>query len=268
MRIWIVGPIAWDTVLYLNNIPETGGFTHAKKHEERPGGQALNIATALANSGFNVGLCGYVGNDAVGSDLLQVIANGKIDTLSVKVFEHPTPHVIVMVDQTGERTMIGMEKSYFGEIEVDVNLINSEDLVVWPIWRTGMNMDYSRIKEKGCKTIVGLGALNEDIAADIAIGSAWELPNEFEAGNFIKNFPRIIATNNEKGSIEFTENGEQNYPAISVRVVDTTGAGDAFICGIVKAFVEGKSNKEAIDIAATWSARTVESHSSVPITWN
>lgn len=268
MRIWIVGPIAWDTVLYVNSIPKTGGFTHAKKHEERPGGQALNIATALANSGFEVGISGYVGNDEIGKDLLEVIAHGKIDISNVKIFEFPTPHVVVLVDEAGERTMIGMENSHFGEIRVDVDLINPEDLVVWPIWRTGMKNDFLKIKGKGCKTIVGLGALAEDISADIAIGSAWELPQDFMPEKFIGNFPRIIATNNENGSTEYNKNGTLHQPAIPSQVVDTTGAGDAFMCGVIKAFVEGKTSKEALEIAATWSAKTVASTSSVPTTWN
>lgn len=268
MRIWIVGPIAWDTVLYLNSIPQTGGFTHAKKHEERPGGQALNIATALANSGFDVGISGYVGKDAIGSELLTIIADGKIKASDVKVFDYPTPHVVVMVDESGERTMIGMEKSHFGEIEVSIDLIQAEDLVVWPIWRTGMKADFSRIKEKGCRTIVGLGALSEEIQADVAIGSAWELPSDFDSAKFVGNFPRIIATNNENGSTEYNQNGELHQLALSAQVVDTTGAGDAFVCGVIKAFVEGKTSKEALEMAATWSAKTVASPSSVPTTWN
>lgn len=268
MRIWIVGPIAWDTVLYLSSIPQTGAFTHAKKHEERPGGQGLNIATALANSGFDVGISGYVGKDSIGADLLRIIADGKIKFSDVKVFDYPTPHVIVMVDESGERTMIGMEKSYFGEIEIDIDLIQPEDLVVWPIWRNGMKSNYSRIKEKGCTTFVGLGALNEGIQADVAIGSAWELPRDFIPEKFVANFPRIIATNNESGSTEYNQDGAIHQPALLAQIVDTTGAGDAFVCGVIKAFIEGKSSKEGLKMAATWSAKTVASHSSVPTTWN
>lgn len=267
MRIWIVGPIAWDTVLYLNSIPQTGGFTHAKKHEERPGGQALNIATALANSGFDVGLSGYVGNDAIGSELLTVINSGMINISDVKIFDYPTPHVVVMVDDSGERTMIGMEKSHFGEIEINIDLIKAEDLVVFPIWRSGMKRDFSRIKDKGCRTIVGLGAISEDIQADVAIGSAWELPSDFIPEKYASNFPRIIATNNENGSTEYNQNGVLHHPALSAQVIDTTGAGDAFVCGVIKAFVEGKTSKEALEMAATWSAKTVASPSSVPTTW-
>jgi len=268
MRIWIVGPIAWDTVLYINTVPETGGFTHAKRHEERPGGQALNIATALANSQFDVGICGYVGDDLIGKDLLTIISEGKISASHINKFPYPTPHVVVLVDNNGERTMIGMEKSYFGEIKLNLELIEPEDLVVWPIWRNGMKEDFQLVKAKGCRTIVGLGALSEEIEADIAVGSQWELPKDFNPEDFLNKFPRIIATDNENGSREFTMAGVITQPALPATVVDTTGAGDGFVCGVVKSFVEGKAGAEALKIAATWAAKTVESSSSVPPAWN
>lgn len=268
MRIWIIGPIAWDTVLYVNAIPESGGFTHARHHEERPGGQALNIATALANSEFNVGISGYVGDDVSGNALLSSISSGKIAVNDVKKFPYPTPHVVVLVNQQGERTMIGMEKSYFGEIQVNVDLIKPEDLVVWPIWRAGMKKDFLLIKEKGCKTIVGLGALSEEIQADIAIGSEWELPKDFNSENYLKRFKRIISTDNEKGAKEYSTSGVLTQEALPATVVDTTGAGDAFVCGVIKAFVEEKTATESLFIGATWAAKTVASSSSVPPVWN
>jgi sugar/nucleoside kinase (ribokinase family) len=164
--------------------------------------------------------------------------------------------------------MIGMEKSYFGEIRLNLEVIQPEDLVVWPIWRTGMKEDFQLVKEKGCATIVGLGALSEEIEADIAVGSQWELPKDFKPEDFLNKFPRIIATDNENGAIEYTAEGVITQPALPANVVDTTGAGDGFVCGVVKSFVQGKSGTEALSIAATWAAKTVESSSSVPPAWN
>ena len=132
----------------------------------------------------------------------------------------------------------------------------------------GMKEDFDLVKAKGCSTIVGLGALSDEIAADIAVGSQWELPKDFKSEDFLSKFPRIIATDNEKGSREFTAAGVITQPALPATVVDTTGAGDAFVCGVVKAFAEGKTGAETLKIAATWAAKTVESNSSVPPAWN
>lgn len=267
MRIWIAGPIAWDSVLYVNNLPEVGGFTHAKKHQERPGGQALNISVALRESGFDTGLVGYVGDDVYGEKLINY-ANSKLSKLAIKKLPHPTPHVVVIVDVNGERTMVGMEKSHFGEIALNLFDINAEDIVVWPIWREAFSSDLKAVQDKGCRTIVGLGALNNGISADIAIGSAWELPESFKAEKYLSNFQRIIITNNKEGAVEYSQHGSIQKPANIKDVVDTTGAGDAFLCGIIKGLVENLSNEESMEIASKWSALAISTESSIPPKWN
>lgn len=267
MRIWIAGPIAWDRVLYVNNLPDVGGFTHAKKHQERPGGQALNIAIALRDSGFDTGLAGYVGNDAYGEELIN-FAKSKLNKVGIKKLPHPTPHVVVIVDSNGERTMVGMEKSYFGEISLNLTEIDSADLVVWPIWREAFSADLKAVQAKGCRTIVGLGALNSGISADIAVGSAWELPDNFEAAKYLIDFPRIIVTNNQAGAIEYSKDGELEIPALKGNAIDTTGAGDAFLCGIIKGVVEQLTNEESLQIANRWAALAVASESSIPPKWS
>lgn len=267
MRIWIAGPIAWDSVLYVNNLPEVGSFTHAKKHNERPGGQALNIAFALNDSGFEVGLVGYVGNDLHGEKLLKLI-KAKISKHRIKELPYPTPHVVVIVDSTGERTMVGMEKSHFGQISLDLNQIDQEDVVVWPIWREAFANDLKAAKAKGCRTIVGLSAINSENSADIAIGSSWELASDFDYLAQLKNFSRIIVTNNKKGAVEYSQSGIIKMPAEHSAIIDTTGAGDAFLCGIIKGVIENLSSKESMQIASKWSALAAASTTSIPPKWN
>ena len=267
MRIWIAGPIAWDSVLYVNQLPSTGGFTHAKKHHERPGGQALNIAVALNESGFDVGLCGYVGNDSYGEELTKFIKS-KLSKVEIKKLPNPTPHVVVIVDANGERTMVGMEKSYFAEISLNLAEIEAKDIVVWPIWRDAFAVDLNAVRAKGCRTIVGLGALNSELLADIAIGSAWELPEKFVPEEHLSKFERIIITNNKDGAIDHSKHGSIQMPAETRNVVDTTGAGDAFLCGIIKGLVENLSNKASMEIASKWSALAISVESSIPPKWN
>ena len=267
MRIWIAGPIAWDSVLYVNHLPEVGGFTHAKKHQERPGGQALNVAIALKESGFETGLVGYVGNDQFGNDLIN-FAKSKLDLVEIKTINHPTPHVTVIVDANGDRTMIGMEQSFFSEISLKLDAIKPEDIVVWPIWRESFAKDLAAVNAKGCRTIVGLGALRGalkgPISADIAIGSKWELPPDFEAAKYLKTFSRIIVTDNQNGAIEYSQDAILEAPAIKVDAVDTTGAGDAFLCGVIKGYAEQLPNKETLKIASQWAALAIAEESSIP----
>ena len=234
---------------------------------ERPGGQALNIAIALTQSGFECGLFGYIGSDEYGEKLIE-FAKENLSHVELKELPHATPHVVVLVDANGERTMVGMEQSYFGEISINMDLINSEDIVVWPIWRSAFADGFKSVKSRGCRTIVGLGALGSGLSADIAIGSAWELPNNFNYLEAINIFSRVIVTNNKQGATEYSNNGISHARAEKGRVVDTTGAGDAFICGIIKGLAENRSDDESLKIANTWAALAVASKSSIPPKWD
>lgn len=267
MKVWVVGPIAWDSVLYVGSIPSTGSFTHAKSHLERPGGQALNVAVALERSGIESGLIGYVGNDSYGEDL-KTFAAKELKNIQIKTILEPTPHVVILVTDDGERTIVGMEKSHFGTISINHTQIESEDTVVWPIWRESFKKDFDLVKAKGCRTIVGLGALKDEISADIAIGSAWELPTDFKKAAYLARFPRIIVTDNKYGSQEYNSQNDIKQEALLSEAVDTTGAGDAFLCGIVKAALNNLDGIDSLKLAATWSAQAIKTKESIPPTLN
>ena len=72
-RVWIVGPIAWDTVIYIDEYPEAGGFSQCKERIDRPGGTAGNVAIALATTGVETGFVTYLGNDEYGAKLLGML---------------------------------------------------------------------------------------------------------------------------------------------------------------------------------------------------
>ncbi|NDA39318.1 MAG: carbohydrate kinase family protein, partial [Actinobacteria bacterium] len=62
-RVWLVGPISWDTVIEIDSFPINGGFAQGKNRRERPGGSASNTAIALASTGVETNLISFVGDD-------------------------------------------------------------------------------------------------------------------------------------------------------------------------------------------------------------
>jgi ribokinase len=58
----------------------------------------------------------------------------------------------------------------------------------------------------------------------------------------------VIVTMGEKGALILDEGSERVIPAISVPVVDTTGAGDAFNAGLAMALAEGRPLDEAVNM--------------------
>ena len=53
----------------------------------------------------------------------------------------------------------------------------------------------------------------------------------------------------EDGAVACSAEGTVHVPAIAVRVVDTTGAGDAFSAGLTVAMAEGRSLVDAVKFA-------------------
>lgn len=71
----------------------------------------------------------------------------------------------------------------------------------------------------------------------------------------------IITTQGEHGSLISTHFQEIQVPAVQVaRVVDPTGAGDAYRAGLIKGLVQGKSLTEAARLGATCASFAVEHH--------
>ncbi|HVO83984.1 MAG TPA: carbohydrate kinase family protein [Syntrophobacteria bacterium] len=71
----------------------------------------------------------------------------------------------------------------------------------------------------------------------------------------------IITTFGEKGSVVATAEREAAIPAVRVeRVLDPTGAGDAYRAGLIKGLVSGQPLEEAARVGATCASFAVEHH--------
>ena len=66
----------------------------------------------------------------------------------------------------------------------------------------------------------------------------------------------VIITRGSKEVKVYTINETFEVPPFKVKAVDTTGAGDAFVAGYIKARLEGKSLREAIKYALAVAAIT------------
>jgi ribokinase len=59
----------------------------------------------------------------------------------------------------------------------------------------------------------------------------------------------LVVTRGEKGALLLTDQGTEEVAGVSVDVVDSTGAGDAFNAGLAVALAEGQSLAEAVKYA-------------------
>jgi ribokinase len=268
-RVWIVGPIAWDTVVYVDQYPTSGRFTQSRKTIERPGGSAANVAQALATAGIETGFVTTIGDDAIGQQLHSTLAASRIAHLVVHRAPGESDHVLVLVDDDGERTILGLSPRTMHHITSRDAPLEPGDIVVFVVWSDHFLADLDHVRAHGCTTVVGLGALdNPAVTADIAFGSRSDVIGEVEPTRHLTRFGRIVVTSGPEGALQIDGNGELRQSAFPTAVVDTTGAGDAFLAGYLAMYARGfEDGMEALDAGARWAARTVSHEGSIPPEW-
>lgn len=267
-RVWVVGPIAWDTVIYLPAMPEVGKFVQAIQTIERPGGTAANAAIALATTGIETGFVGYLGDDHLSAKLRTTLEDSELKYLSITTLDGPPSHVLIFIDEKGERTILGISPDRLDQVTLKGVDLQSDDIVVFLLWREHFAQDLAWAKAKGCITVVGAEALALDISADIAIGSLGDAASVEINTELLARIPRIALTNGKDGADEYRQGSHIHQKSVATKIVDTTGAGDAFLAGYVSVIARGeKVDGEALLVGSQWSAAAIATESSIPPHW-
>jgi adenosine kinase len=136
---------------------------------------------------------------------------------------------------------------------------------------------YSRaFREAGIPYICDPGqnipAFSGDQLLGMISGSAVLISNDYELEmigkktgldkpGLLERTKAIITTLGDKGSVVATAEKEVSIPAVrAARVLDPTGAGDAYRAGLIKGLVAGQSLEEAARVGATCASFAVEHH--------
>lgn len=237
-------------------------------YEKCPGGAPTNVAVGLAKLGADTAFVGKVGNDVLGRFLRQTLKDYKVDVSQIILSgEAKTGLTFVTLDSNGERNFdFYIEPSadqLLREDEVDETFfenqsllhIGSISLIREPV-RGATRRAIRLAKENGMRLSFDPNirmALWEDerqardaiinVMPDIDILKVSEEELEFitdctEIGNGIQELkkygiPLIFVTQGTEGSMVFSEEASVRVPAMKVDAVDTTGAGDAYVSGML-----------------------------------
>ena len=265
-KVWVQGPIALDTVVYLSKFPIPGSFMNSVRTEERTGGTSANVALGLCTASIETGFVSYLGNDEIGKQLQKVLEQSQIKDLIITHFDDKTNHTLVLVDEKSERTIISMTTPHLRELRMDKVPFKAGEIVAFVLWREEFLADLQRAQAAGCFTVVGAGALADSSVtyADLVIGSRNDFPVEINPLDHLDRFASIVLTEGMQGAVLYSGGNEIRQPAFKVEVKDTTGAGDAFIAGYLAGIAHDLTTTQSLEIAAKWAASAVQSESSVP----
>lgn len=269
-RVWIIGPVAWDVVLYVNNFPIAGQYTPGIRTIERVGGSAANVATALATSGAEVGFLTYVGNDDIGEKLRQAIDDSRIAIPVIQEVSAPSMRALILIDNTGDRSVISMSPSQLSELSLKQVQLQPSDIVVFVNWRSFYLDNLKFAQSKGCLTIVGAEALTDKTVthAEYIIGSRSDVGGLEITPEMLDRFTTIVLTDGASGITTYSKGSISHQNSFPTTVIDTTGAGDAFLAGYLASLSSGIVNPQrAMEIGARWAALMVSVEASIPPSW-
>ena len=242
--------------------------------QETRGGVAANIAYSLALLGEKPVLYGSVGDNARG--YMDDLAGMGIDTSLVHYSEKPTAAFTVMTDQT-DCQIGGFYSGAMGDAaSLSVERFKDDDIlmVVSPHDPVQMARQVAECKQLGKRLFYDVGQQASNIGADdIRSGiEAAELliVNDYEMGVLeqktgwsaadIKSKVKVcVVTLGEQGCVVSTAGKEEKISAAKVgKVVDPTGAGDAFRAGFLYGYIRNYKPTVCAQLGAVTAVYAVE----------
>ena len=246
------------------------------------GGAPFNVAVAAARGGADVRFYGKVGRDKAGDYIVRNAATYGLDMRLEVTPEHPTTMALVTVDAAGERSF-RFARDNAADYQLDVADLDWRDVNIVHLGTLMLNTAQGRAffeaalttaKQKGVRVSVDAN-FRDDLFADVAQRNALMLPYLLSADILKLSEDELVSlagcvddavmrlgykglllcTMGARGSAAYYEGSLlASCPAASVaRVVDTTGAGDAFF-GTVLAALDGVNQYDAIQMARVLTA--------------
>jgi sugar/nucleoside kinase (ribokinase family) len=247
-------PVPRDRKVRVNDVVRQGG------------GPAANAAVALARLGARAAFEGAVGDDALGREQIEQLAQEGVDVSRVETVRGAASFVsLILVDVAGgARTILSAPEARplaSGRAEP---WSPAPDLLLVDGWGGPL------ARQKGIPVLLDAGSLRPDVVAllpfaDVVIASEpfaedWS-GSEGPAGavrRLLAAGVRLSAvTRGAEGVIAGAHGSEELFevPAAAVDAVDTTGAGDAFHGGAAFGLASGRSWEESLRLGAFVAAR-------------
>ena len=251
------------------------------------GGDALNEGIVLSRLGKKVGLMGQVGKDFFGRYIIQRCEENSMDHSRIaKRADIATRTNVVLIREDGQRhfikTMPAISQGFRKE-DIDFEWLKEARAVSLASIFSSKLKDAEIIyeiakqaKESGAITFADTVPFEQEAPLKYLEKALphidYLLPNLEEAGMLTgRNRPEemadvLLAAGVKNVAIKmggtgcFLKNAEGAFhiPGLSVKVVDTTGAGDHFVAGFIAAVLDGKDFGACGEYANALAARSTE----------
>ena len=270
-RIAVVGSANIDLTTFAERFPKPGETLFGQGFNLGFGGKGANQAVAARLCGAEVFVVARVGSDLFGPATIENFRKMGIDPTYVKQVDGLSSGVApIFVDPDGQNRILVVKGANDAVRPADVDdaaeVLKSADCIVLqfeiPLQTVYYTIEFARKHRIRC-------ILNPAPAQPVEMAALADLdyfvPNESEAETITgmrvrtvdearrcaekllqSGIRRVIITLGANGSLWATREGAQHVSPFSVKSVDSTGAGDAFIGSFAVFLGEGVAESEAV----------------------
>jgi ribokinase len=270
-RIAVVGSANIDLVTFADRFPKPGETIFGQKFDLGFGGKGANQAAASRLCGASVFMVARVGSDLFGPSTIENFKKMGIDSTHVKQVEGVSSGVApIFVEPDGQNRILVVKGANDelkpADIDAAADLLKAVDCIVLqfeiPIETVYHTIAFARRNNIRC---ILNPAPAQPIDFKFVEGLDYFVPNESEAetisGMPVKDLDdakkcaqklvgygikRVIITLGANGSLLASKEAMEHVPAFSVKSVDSTGAGDAFIGSFAVFLGDGLPEREAV----------------------
>jgi ribokinase len=271
-RIVVLGSLNMDLVLRVPHAPEAGETLRGRSMTAVPGGKGGNQAVSCARQGAAVHLVGRVGADDHGRALRSALTRDGIDHTAVQTDARESTGVaLVMVDDAAQNRIVFMAGANAG-VEVDTT---GSGLAQWLRGAAFLVMQFEipmaqvaaaaalahRVR---CKVLLNPSPVQalpdtlwplldtlvvNEVEARLLSGLAADTPAQAAAAARAlqaRGAARVVVTLGADGAVAADTLGCRHHPALAVKAVDTTAAGDTFLGALAVTLAHGQSFDAAV----------------------
>ena len=293
--ISILGVYVADLAFFADEIPIIGETIIGKEYFIGPGGKGSNQAVAAAKAGAKIFFISKIGDDQFGSMAKKIYDEAGVDYSKVIISkEHATGAASILINKKGQNAINVVTGAggalTKGDIDNALSTITTSSVFLTNL-EVPKEVVYHALKKAKSNNVPTIlnpapaSEINEDIFPLIDYFTPNETEASFYANHKVENeddakkasqqllqlgIKNVIITLGDKGAY-FANNKESlhiNAMNLGEKVVDTTGAGDAFNAGFAVALTEDKNIKDSItfaNITAGLSTTKIGTAKSMPL---
>lgn len=273
----VCGPASWNHLILLDQLPEpVPHMQFARRAWHTVGGTSAGKALHLADLGVRVRLCSPLGPDDAGGRVRDALATAGV-TIEAIGSDRTERHVNLMTDDGGRVSLYVSVPSRPADGDLDaaaaavaaadvavidlselgVLLLDRDEVRQTPLWVDLHDFDGSSAFHEPFVRAAETVFMNDDRTDD-----PWELMRSCLARG-----PRLaVCTRGAEGAVALEADGTRHQvAAVPAEVVDTNGAGDAFMAGFLAATLHGASIADSLKAAAVQARVAIGSEHLHPV---